>query len=450
MSQNNIVVIPIVVPKEKQLDKFGGWGWMDYAKQAWQFWCDKYGYELVIYDEPSIEDTVKYRVTVQRWFDIFDFLDRKNIKYNQIAMADACSIPHWDCPDFFQLTDNKFTAGLENDNMRWIYESVQGYKDIFNGYELDISKYFCSGFTVFNESHREFFKEFKEFYMKNADTFVELSTKTIKRGTDQTPLNYLAQKNNIEITYFPKPYRLSHLYRKEILGHNWQLNEDQTPFFIKYGYVWMFSGFDKTQRDKLMKQVWDYIKGNYQEKKLVPIESKDTNKNSTTKKFKEDIASVFSDSRYKDMTLLELGCHQGNTTRVYAEHFGKVIAVEMSQENLNVAKSKCLDVDNVEFINADVYNPNFTLPKADVVHIDAGHTYEALAFDFDRCMKQLDNPTFIFDDYGNPRQDIKRAIYDKINEYGLTIDKFIGADDGYICAHGLVFDDREGVVVNLK
>ena len=65
-------------------------------------------------------------------------------------------------------------------------------------------------------------------------------------------------------------------------------------------------------------------------------------------------------------------------------------------------------------------------------------------------MKQLDNPTFIFDDHGNPKQDIKRAIYDKIDEYGLTIDKFIGADDGYICAHGLVFDDREGVVVNLK
>ena len=41
-------------------------------------------------------------------------------------MVDACSIPKWNCPDFFKLTDNKFTVGLENDNLRWIYESVQG------------------------------------------------------------------------------------------------------------------------------------------------------------------------------------------------------------------------------------------------------------------------------------------------------------------------------------
>jgi len=455
----NIVVIPMVIPKDKNLDKFGGWEWMSYSKQAWQFWCDTNGYELVIYDEPSIEDTSKYRITIQRWFDIFDFLDRKNIKYDQIAMADACSMPRWDCPDFFKLTDNKFTAGLDHDNLRWIYESVQGYKDVFNGYELDINKYFCSGFTVFNESHRELFKEFKEFYMENDDTFVELQTKTVKRGTCQTPLNYLVQKNNIDITYFPKPYRLSHLHRKEMLNHNWQLNEDMTPFFIKYGYVWMFSGFDKTQRDSLMDQVWNHVKGHYyidDEMDIIEridsdrIDNKDVNKNSTTAKFKKDICDIFNKSKYKDMTILELGCHQGNTTRVYSECFGKVIAVELSEENMEKTKNRCLGVDNVEFINSDIYNPDFKLPKADVVHIDAGHTYEAVCFDVDRCMKELDNPTFIFDDHGNPRQDIRRAIYDKMEEYGLTIDKFIGEGDGYICAHGLVFDEPEGVVLNLK
>mgnify|MGYP000336063150 FL=1 len=72
--------------------------------------------------------------------------------------------------------------------------------------------------------------------MTNADELVKLQTKTVKRGTDQTPLNYLVQMNNIDLTYLPKPYRLSHLYRKEMLGHNWQLEEDKTPFFIKYGY----------------------------------------------------------------------------------------------------------------------------------------------------------------------------------------------------------------------
>ena len=28
-------------------------------KTAWEFWCKKNNYELVIFDEPSIEDTTK-------------------------------------------------------------------------------------------------------------------------------------------------------------------------------------------------------------------------------------------------------------------------------------------------------------------------------------------------------------------------------------------------------
>ena len=450
----NIIVIPMIIPKDKKLDKFGGWRWMEYSKKAWQFWCDKNGYELVIYNEPSIEDTMKYRITVQRWFDIFDFLDRRNIKYDQIAMVDACSIPKWNCPDFFKLTDNKFTVGLENDNLRWIYESVQGYNNIFNNYELDISKYFCTQFVIFNKSHKELFKKFEKFYKENVEEFVELQTKKVKRGTCQTPLNYITQMNEVDINYLPKPFRLSHLYRKEMLGHNWQLNEDMTPFFVTYGYVWVFSGFDKRQRNDLMRDAWELVKDRYDKDFFISnsniIESKDVNKQCTTLKFKKDIYKTFNKPYFKNMTLLELGCNQGNTTRVYAECFGKVIAVDMTEDNIKKAKKKCQDVDNVEFITADVYDSNFKLPKADAVHTDAGHTYQHVAYDIDRCIDLLDNPIFILDDYGNPKQDIKKAINDKVKQHKLKIDKFIGEKEGYISVHGLVFDDREGVIINLK
>ena len=109
----NIVVIPAIKPADKNLDKFGGWGWMNYSIQAWSFWCKKYGYEVVIYDTPNIEDTSTYRVTVQRWFDVFKFLESKGIDYDQVCMVDASYIPKWDCPDIFQLTNNKFTATHE-------------------------------------------------------------------------------------------------------------------------------------------------------------------------------------------------------------------------------------------------------------------------------------------------------------------------------------------------
>ena len=59
-------------------------------------------------------------------------------------------------------------------------------------------------------------------------------------------------------------YRCSHLHRKEMLGYNWQLNDDQTPFFIKYPYIWMFSGFARDHRTPLMQQTWNKIQGNYE------------------------------------------------------------------------------------------------------------------------------------------------------------------------------------------
>ena len=134
---------------------------------------------------------------------------------------------------------------------------------MFDDYELDINKYFCSSFVIFNKSHRELFMKFKDKYMENADEFIGLQ-KTVRRGTCQTPLNYVVQMSDIDVNFLPIPYRLSHLPRKDLLSYNWQLDEDKTPFFIKYGYVWFFSGFDKRVRNKLMDQTWDIVKNNYE------------------------------------------------------------------------------------------------------------------------------------------------------------------------------------------
>ena len=46
--------------------------------------------------------------------------------------------------------------------------------------------------------------------------------------------------------------------------HNWQLNEDNTPFFIKYAYIWHFTGFPVEDRIKIMKQTWDNYGVNYE------------------------------------------------------------------------------------------------------------------------------------------------------------------------------------------
>ena len=447
-SEKNIVVIPMIIPKDKDLDKFGGWEWMLNSKKAWEYWCNKYGYELVIYDEPSLEDTTKYKITVQRWFDIFDFLDSKNIEYNQIAMVDASSIPKWDCPDFFQLTDNKFTVGVENDNLAWVYEGVDGYKDMFEGYELDINKYFCASFAIFNKSHKQLFQKFKDNYITNIDKFTELQ-KTVRRGTDQTPFNYVVQMENTEVTFLPKPFRVSHLPRKEMLGPNWQLKEDSTPFFVKYGYVWFFSGFDKMTRNELMTQTWDLVKDNYDDNFILnKLVHKDEWCKTTSRKFKEDILRIFGDK--KDLNCLEIGSCQGDTTRVFAECFNKVYSFEQSSENVESVEKKCSDVDNVEFNQMDVYSSDFQIPEdIDITFVDAGHSTDFIKFDIKRLLEKNKNMTLIFDDYGQQDDVVKNAIRDS----NLEISRHIGEYNGFtfkrLNGDTIVFKGREGVICNL-
>jgi|TARA_R110000803_G_scaffold139900_3_gene206535 hypothetical protein len=448
MDKKNVVIIPMLIPKEKDLDKFGGWKWMEYSKQAWQYWCDKNGHELVIYDKPSIEDTSKFRVTVQRWFDYFNFLDEKNIKYDQVASIDASSIPKWDCPDFFKLTDDKLTVGIENDNLAWVYEGVNGYKHMFDDYELDINKYFCSSFMIFNNSHRKLFDDFKEKYMDNADEFINLQ-KTVRRGTCQTPLNYIVQMSDVEVNYLPSPFRLSHLHRKDMLKGNWQLNEDSTPFFIKYGYIWFFSGFDKQSRNQLMNQTWDLVKDNYDNNYILnKLVHKDEWCKTTSRKFKEDILRIFDGK--KDLTLLELGCCRGDTTRVFSECFKKIYSYERSDENVEHTRQICSDVDNVEVFKTDVYDSNFTIPDdIDIAFVDAGHATNLVEYDIKRLLEKNKNMILIFDDYGQADESIKKAI----NNTNLNISRYIGEYNGFTCTNlsgkEIKFIAREGVICNM-
>jgi len=453
-----IVVIPAVTPKNKNLDKFGGWDWMDISKKAWKYWCDKHGYQLVMYDKCKIDDLDKYRVTVQRWFDIHDFLEEKGIEYSKVLMVDASTVPKWDCPDFFKLTTDNLCVSRDMDNLKWTYESVIGYKSLFNNYELNISKYFNSGFVIFNESHRGLFKKFKEHYINNFEQIYELQNKIVKRGTCQTPLNYCIQMNNIKPDFLPAEYRVSHLTRKEILGHNWQLDgseyEDKTPFFIKYGYTWVFSGFDKSVRNSLMTQTWDLVKHNYTSDKneilLNSVRHKDNFRMSTSRKFKKDLIDFFSGDKFKEMTMVELGCCHGDTTKVFSSLFKSVHAVDWKQENIDKAKEMCDGCDNITYQVSNVVEDEWDYPKADVVFIDASHDYPQVAIDIEKTITYFNNPIIVMDDYGNSvNNNVRKSIDDKIKENRIKIEKLIGEQSGFKTKSGWEMNDREGVICQI-
>ena len=260
-----IVVWWIGVKNKDLSNKYGGFDYFEYSKKSWKYWCKKNDVLFIPFEDPVEKDLFKFRINWQKAIFVFDELDKRNINFNQIALVDSSSVIKWDAPNFFDMTDNRFTAWLDNDNLKWIYDSIQGYKPYFDNFELDISKYISSGFMIFNETHREFFESFKKLYLDNIDMFIEAQDETVKKSTEQTAINYWLQIQDIDVNLdLPLAFKLTHLHRKEMFSYNWQLNTDQTPFFIKYGYVWFFNGIPKNDRSNLMKQVWDAIGDQYE------------------------------------------------------------------------------------------------------------------------------------------------------------------------------------------
>lgn len=444
------VVFWVGVKNEKYSEKYGGWEWMDLSRKTWEYWCEKNDVLFFPFEKPIEKDLNKFRINWQKALFVFHILDYHGIDYDQIYLVDGMNMIKWDTPNVFELTDGKFTAWRDMDNLRWIKDSVDGYKNFFDGFEINLTNYISSGLIIFNENHKEVFNSFKEFYYQNTDELVKLQDELVKKGTEQTPLNYWLQMNDVEIkTDLPLSYKLTHMHRKEVLGHNWQLNEDTTPFFIKYGYIWNFSGFPKNQRTSVMRQVWDLVKSNYtfddNELLLNSVRHKDTFKNATSRKFKSDLIEFFKDDKYKDMTAVELGGCQGDTTKILGSLFKEVHSVDRSESNVIEIEKKC--GDNVHTKVMDVTNDEWNFPKADVVFVDASHDYPQVAIDIQKSIDYFDNPIIILDDYGNPNnRNIRNSIDLKINEGKIKIDKHIGENVGYRTKSGWKMIDREGVI----
>ena len=446
MSKN--VVFWVGVKNQHYSEKYGGWEWMDISRKTWEYWCKKHDVIFFPFEEPINDDLVNYRINWQKSIYCFDLLDEAGIDYDQIFLADATCMVKWDMPNIFELTDNKFTAWRETDNLNWVYDSVKGYEEFFS-YKLNKHNYFSSGVIIFNKSHKDIFLDFKDLYLNNTEEFVELQDKIVRKGTEQTPLNYWVQKNNVELNLdLPFSYKLTHIHRKDMFKPNWQLNEDSTPFFIKYGYNWVFNGIPKNQRTEVMSQTWGFVKDNYDENHFLNrVVHKDKWCKTTSRKFKEDVLRIFRDRKMDNC--IEIGSCRGDTTRVLAECFKKVYSFEQSSDNITYIKERCSDVDNVEISQADVYDSNFEIPDVSVAFIDAGHSTELVKKDISRFLNKNPNMVLVFDDYGQKDESIKKAILDT----GVKISRHIGEYNGFkfnrINGEEVTMIGREGVICNL-
>ena len=219
-----------------------------YSIKSWQKWSEQYeDVKIIEWTEP-ICPPEQLKITLQRYW-VHDILESNNIEYEQVLIVDADTIIHPNCPNFFNETQGEFSAVINNGCSEWLTRSI---KDWGNNLFPDQPKvkpwmYFNGGFQITSKTHKPFYNLVKDFYLENQKLILELSNK-IKAGTDQTIINYLVQKEKIQVKYLPECYNLQDLFRKNLLhipGHSWWKDELR---FLEAGWIYHFNAIPQNPR----------------------------------------------------------------------------------------------------------------------------------------------------------------------------------------------------------
>ncbi len=215
----NIVFIPAIRDK-KRIGRSAGYDW---CIKSWKQWCKKNDAELFLLEEPLYEPTFM-SIAWQR-YHLFKLLESSDIKYKQILMVDADTIVHPNCPNFFNETDDKYCGVQDSGCYEWVSRSLNKYQqEFFTDTIVEPWIYFNGGFQIVNKKHKDFFDLVVKFYMDNSDKLLSVQ-KANGLGTDQTPINYLIKKHNIDLKILPQCYNLNQLERKNLLylspQHSW-------------------------------------------------------------------------------------------------------------------------------------------------------------------------------------------------------------------------------------
>ena len=235
--------------------------YMEWSLKTWEFYAKKHNCEIFMLEDP-LYDVEWMRPTWQRWY-VYDLLETNNIEYDQVALIDIDTMVHWDTPNIFELSQNKYTAVKDDLSLEWVNNSLAGYKKFFPGVNLEFTEYVNNGILVLPKKGKEFCEKVKEFYLTNVDELRNMQHHTLKKGTDQTPINYMAVEHFGEnINFLSKKFNWCHL--KATHGFA-PCMFSGTPIFIKYGYIWHFNGIPREERNGLMEQTWGLIKDNYNE-----------------------------------------------------------------------------------------------------------------------------------------------------------------------------------------
>jgi SAM-dependent methyltransferase len=177
---------------------------------------------------------------------------------------------------------------------------------------------------------------------------------------------------------------------------------------------------------------------------LVPDKSKD--RTTTSHRFKTDLYNFFKKPEFENKTCLEIGCKNGYTTIFLTCIFKLVYGINydtvVSPDNFLKSHGR----SNYELFAQDVYKLGLPVKSADVIFVDAVHTYDAVIMDVSNSLKLTSSGKkyFVFDDIGL-YPEVKSAVDVLIGNNILKMETKIGYspfETGFV---GFL-DDYEGVI----
>ena len=264
----NIVFIPFINRKESYtsvsgIGKAGRTDGYEYGINSWRQWCKKNNCELFIMDNLLLPES-EMLITWQRWY-VLDILEHNDIEYDQVLVVDADSIVHPNCPNFFELTDGKFSSPLTDGDYEWVCRAINGYSQMFFNKTACLPSYefFMTGFVILNKSHKEFLSKCMKWYHENKDSVIS-SYETLLTGSDIALMNCLRIEFDIELNILPRQFGLMDLARKNLLytttGCWWA--DDLTNVYNS-GWVYQFNAIPQNElgrtRAYFMKRIYEEL-----------------------------------------------------------------------------------------------------------------------------------------------------------------------------------------------
>lgn len=254
-----IYIVAIDDPKTKVKN----YDYCQYSIRTWNHYCEKYDIDLLVIDENQLEE---FKDPI--WNKELISIHGKN--YDKIGIVDSDTMIRWDAPNIFEQFGQEDFCGVSDlCDLNWLFSSIDQRQKFFPETQMDISSYINAGVLFFGKKHLNIFEDLLGLYRTNKSEIDAIKG----GGKEQTLLNFTLQKNKVPITLLDPSWNLLSIHRKNMFTNNWQLypelrdgvrwNEPNSwPHFMKYGFIWHFTGFPIEDRVRIMSTVWDLWKAN--------------------------------------------------------------------------------------------------------------------------------------------------------------------------------------------